>query len=836
MKKINSLLVATLALAMLGTGCSKSSSSGGGGGDSALTISGTLSIAGSSSSSSAYSFMKLFGQNDAFAVTDYKIACATFEDIPKACGGDVGSDGTFSVSCSGFSSVPFGCFVFNSSTFANYPITFNINSGTDQKSVNVSGNVAATIELDLETGVATAAATVASDAKEEIAVDSGKLSNIDGKYAMAGAPYSEVSVRYTDEQKKFFTRVPCMMGPNNGQGACTPVTAEQGYNNLAQNMSGGIVELYSSTENSKSYLSAWDGSGGRAACGNKESGFTFSIDDGAQGQNAVTFDLSGSTQATLQSALGSSIGTVLSQWFPFLVDSGNGSTYNPTITCKYAANLDGDFWNNTPEMVQKCQNDNNCFNGNGDAFGALQRYKFKQLFNGGYSTSDNVLGAYDYRGKTVSSSASVKYGYRTWTNGSTTINEVTLENGRTLESYRVDLGGCIQWPNWQDTSSTEPKYATIVPVGDYVKYYDGAGKVTKEKCRMSEKRLLVEATDGYLMVGQLKYRDLNIFVDLGSGNFQETFTKVCEVDRDGDTSTANDKDILGFPADFTDANVKSQYNNQQNGGSAEQKKGMAMDAVYQLLTSDASEFSGNDVTFYYWDRSSNNGGQVACSEIKRGGAPSGVGPGNASEQTATWNKVKKAFDSVNDPWSKSRLLNCAMIAVANGKFAGVNSGGVPSLGNSYKDVDGNGLSDVVDNLKVNSCIPKFQLTQVCTDEGYCSPRVVCNSMTAANGGCDKAEPTARFAKMPAEALGGDKYTFMQVEYRYENYFDPTTNKSKQCTRTNSMALTTVNALASTIATGQKMRLSMERVESTVCDGESSKVMSIPPMFMDFTKQ
>ena len=216
-KNVLRSMVGTVVAALALAGCTASDSGGGaGGGAAALTISGSLKVAGSGSGGSGFAPFSAFGQNDPFAVTDYKVACTTFEDTPKACGGSVASDGSFSISCSGFSGVPFGCFVFNTVSFTNYPITFNVNSSADdQKSVNVTGNVTATIELDLETGVATGAATVAADQKKEIAVEAGKLAYIDGPYKMSGMDYSLVSSKYTEEQKKFFRIVPCMFGQKN---------------------------------------------------------------------------------------------------------------------------------------------------------------------------------------------------------------------------------------------------------------------------------------------------------------------------------------------------------------------------------------------------------------------------------------------------------------------------------------------------------------------------------------------------------------------------------------------------------------------------------------------
>jgi hypothetical protein len=638
---------------------------------------------------------------------------------------------------------------------------------------------------------------------------------------------------------KFFEYVPCKFGPNSGASSCTPVSAAVGYAALAQNMSGGKVALFSSTEGSKSYLSAWEGAGARAACGNKESGFTFAIDDGSGGQNPVTFDLSAATQTALQDALvhptNGAITKVLAQWFPFLVkQQKDTSAATLAVTCKYAGNLDGDFWNNTPAAITKCENNTGlpngekCFDGKGDVYGALHRYKFVKLYNG-FSGTDPILGQINYSGKTVAvNSASVKYGYRSWNGSQMGITEIAGLNSSNLDSYRIDVGGCLQWPNWQDQSSSEPKYATVVSVGDYVSWYGPNGEVNKDKCRMSEKRLLYQASDGYIMIKNVKYKDINIFVDMdptSAENFQETWNKVCQINFDPDgagTDYSQITEIMSYPVDYDNTKITSEMKNRFNGGDDKQQKGMALDTVYELLTGDGD--FGQNQTFYYWNQKTNSGGNVTCNDIKNP-------PTNQAQ--AVWDQVGLAFDGWGGSWEKARLLNCAMIGVASGKYSSVNN--PPNLSSAYADANNDGLSDIVTTLKNNSCIPKFQLTSLCGDDGFCNSRVICTSMTADNGGCDKAEPAGRFAKMPAEALGGDRYTFMNVEERYDNFFDPSSNKSKMCTRTNAMSITTMNALSIAPALGQKIRLAMEQVESAACEGEATKVMAIPPMYMDFTK-
>lgn len=854
-------IVAALAALMLGTGCTKSSSSNSDNpSSSALTISGSLAIEGSTSSVSGFqaSGKLTKASNSKFAVSDYKIACATFENTPKSCGGDVDSTGAFSVSCTGFSGVPFGCFVYHKTTYANYPITFNVNSGDDQSTVSVSGNVTATVNLDLETGTATAAATVAEGTETEISVDYTKVSNLDGVYSMAGAPYAQVSSKYTSEQLEFFKFIPCMMNNNNNSEPdltqCLNGSPETGYNMMAQEMGGGGVELFASTDSSTTYLSAWDSGGARAACGNVETGFTWKISDGDSGNGMadVTFNLSGTDQSSLKTAVGSSVSSIISTYFPFLADGSSSSTAF-AASCKFAGDLNGDFWNSTPEQVAACQADNTCFNGFGDAFGALQRYKFKKLWSE-YAGTDAILGTVDYTGKLVNESgATLKYGYRAWdpNTNQPTIQEIAGINSSNVDDYRVDVGGCLQWPNWSDTSSTASKVATVVPVGEYVTWYTPNGEM-KDKCRMSEKRLLYEDnTNGYIQIGTSKYKDINVFVDMGGGDFKETWNKVCQVGADGNSNGSIDDvnapttDIMMYPVDFDSTKIATEAQNRFNGGNPEQRKGIKLDAIYTMLTENhGGGGSGGNQTFWYWDMATNSGGQISCNDIK---AP----PSNTTS-SVVWAKVEKAIQNTFDPWSLKGLLSCAMIGVANGEYDGdqanpasdanddmdgSNAAKQPkTLAADYKDLNSNGLPDIVDDLKSNSCIPKFQMTSICSDDGYCESRVVCNSMTAANGGCDQAEPAGRFAKMKAEGLGSDKFRFFNRDERFENFFDPSSNKSKQCTRGESMTITTEDAISSPLSTSGVVRLAFGRVESKVCDGETAEVMAFPPMFMDFTKQ
>ncbi len=852
MKANKVLLTFTVLLASV-VSCSKKGSSGSSAETSALTIAGSLSLSGDSSSSGQTSAKltsakissnnKLYSSISSFSVSGYKVACATFEDVPKACGGDVNeTTGAFSMSCSGFSSVPFGCFVFNTTTFANYPITFNINSGDEQTSVTIAGNLSASIVLDLDAGVASAAATVTQSQVNQIAIDSTKLSNIDGIYSMTSAPYSEVSSKYSIDQLGFFKMVPCLFGGQSGPNgpdftACAGGTSEAGYNMIGEKMSGGsnIQLVFNTDSNNTPYLSAWDSSVGRLACGEIESGFSWKLDDGANGKPAINFDLSGADQATLKTAIQSSVDSMITNYFPFLQE-GSGSSSNFVASCKFAVNLDHNFWNNTPEQVAACQNNTGlvspekCFDGFGDAFGALHRYKFKKLW-AQYNGTDPILGAVNFSSSIVSSGAAVKYGFFGWDSNANqmAISEIAGVTSANIDDYRVDVGGCVQQPNWSQ-SSTGPQYETVVAVGEYITRYGPNGEIFKDKCKMSEKRLLYEATDGSLIIGSLKYKNIFIFVDTGSSNFQPANAKVCQVGIDGndldtnvDDLNAPSTEIMTYPIDFDNTRIAQEAQSRMNGGNQEQRKGMKLDAIYRLV---ASSDSGNQTSFFYRDPATGNGGELACSEIK-----------NPSNAATTWAKVDLAMKSVFDPDSLGSLLSCAMIGISSHVYKDV--GGVgqgPDLTSEYSDANNNNVPDIIDNLRLNSCLPKFQFTQVCSEDGFCEGKVICSSATAANGGCDKAEPVARFGRMKVEALGGDKFQFFNKEERYENFFDPGSNKSKQCTRSEMMTIKTESALTNAVASGQKVRMALGRVESKVCEGSSSEVMTIPPVFMDFTKQ
>lgn len=176
--KFNSKRVALLALAVsiAGMGCTGGSapvaSSDGisvGDGDggttpsSAVVLSGVLALQGSQSfAAQKSSFMTKSSFATLADAEDFRISCSTFEATPKSCGGPVASNGAFNVSCDGFAAIPFGCFVYNTATFNNYPITFNVNSTDEKSAMNVAATTITGIDLviDTDTGTATAAATI----------------------------------------------------------------------------------------------------------------------------------------------------------------------------------------------------------------------------------------------------------------------------------------------------------------------------------------------------------------------------------------------------------------------------------------------------------------------------------------------------------------------------------------------------------------------------------------------------------------------------------------------------------------------------------------------------
>ena len=117
------LTVSILALAMMGCSSDDEESSAA----SSTVIAGSLSGGGSSK----VSFQKLGG----LAVTDYKVRCITLSGEPQAGEGEVGADGSFSLSISVSEAAPIGCFIVK---IADSSVAASFSFESSQQSMNGS--------------------------------------------------------------------------------------------------------------------------------------------------------------------------------------------------------------------------------------------------------------------------------------------------------------------------------------------------------------------------------------------------------------------------------------------------------------------------------------------------------------------------------------------------------------------------------------------------------------------------------------------------------------------------------------------------------------------------
>lgn len=885
--KTKNILV-TIAVAAFAAGCSKKSSGGGTVADSSLNISGSLELVGNNASSSSLlnantkmgTYARSKDKLNSFAISDYKVACATFEDIPKACGTAVGTDGSFSLKCDGFKSAPFGCFVFNTVSFKNYPITFNITTGDSTKessSVNIGGNLSSvSIVLDTDTHLATAAATVSDPASlTEIAVDAGAVAAMDGTWHLAPKAWADVSSKYSAEDLVGIKMIACYKNywqscqqggnnnncsPSNAKTTCTNPNIDAGtaYAAMMQERLGNGMNIFftTSTEDTRHYLNVWPSSASRAICGNVESGFSWKFSDGAGGKPDVNLDFSTSSGCQngetpnncLVRKTGASILTVIGQWFPFLKGDVDGtkSVPNSTVSCKYMYNLWGDFWNPSQSMIDACKSNNLCNSGSGDDMTKTRNYIMAGIYSGTDKTGDSVFAAGVFQPDANFSDSVVAvadatpgYGYRTFDSNGEHWNVLT-------NPTRTDIGGCLQWPDWAKCQGSAgacsgPQYPTIVAVGkDVINYGPNANASTddnKWKCSFSEKRLLVPDSNGYINLNGQKYVEAQSFITVNADANHvkhESWSKICEVANGGD------KLYQTYPFDMTTQQITDQAKQQQGGGSPEQKKGMYMQAIYESLAN-GNDGGGGESYFFTGSRS------ISCSQIKNGAVATGA--------ALTWNEVQKAFDFSFGPWQTGQLIKCVMVGI----HAKHGTGEIYETAyNTLLGQVGQGVLDsfapnaqgeplVFANLKANSCIPKFQMTHMCTTDGYCTPKVICDDYNAADGGCNSgAEPSSRMAHMNVEALPNSKFRFFNLENRFDVMFNPSTNSNLVCQRANYMSITTDDAMtASTTTLG--MTFESSEVEINVsnpdqdCQGntlgsQNKLEMPDPKMYTTFTKQ
>lgn len=853
------LVLLGAAAMLMGVGCSskKSSDSSAATGSTEVKLSGSLALSGSSGSlskvtpiSKPVGIRSYDSKVGALADSAYRIACATFETVPKACGGAVATTGAFDVTCDGFAGVPFGCYVFHTTSFKNFPITFNVNAGEEKSSMKVSGATSLSnveIVLDTDTGLAAAEVTIAdTTAVTEVTVDASALSNIDGTWALSAKTYAEAGSKYSTDDFTSIKKMMCQKsywqtctGPQSG---CSPEAQqtycsnsanltwsdEAAYNAMMQERIGGgnfAIYMKSFTEDSKNYIGVWPSAASRAICGDIETGFTWKFSDGTGGKDDVALDFTTATGCNagekgnecLMRKLGTSVNTVIDQWFPMLKGDLEESAPTVTASCKVIYNLHGDIWNPPFEAQQKC-NDTDapaCSALSGDPVSKVRSYIMKKIYEGATDVAtDKVLKELNLQtpggpntqpaAETTfadnvvdATTATTGYGYRTWNNGTETW--VTLANPQ-----RVDLGGCLQWPDWSkckaggDCSSLKPE---IVKVGSNVKQYgqnpDSSTDDREWKCGFSDKRLLVEdATNGYITLNNVKYREAQSYVEVDSVKY-ESWSKVCDVAFTKDSQTMHNYQT--YPLDFDATKIATEASGRASGGTPEQKRGMYMQAIYEQISSGNKGGGGGGdhgpSDFHY------GSGSVTCSAIRAG--------------TASWANVEKAFENNMGPWQLGGLLKCAMVGVYNNRngaysaqatqLNSISAGIVDSFAPycaSHGGCSGNNADYtplVFKNLAASSCIPQFQMTHACNSEGYCSPKVICDDFQAEDGGCSNgANPASRMARMKVEALADGKFQFLEKNNRYDIRFDPSSNSSTTCQRTEYMTITTDDALTSGI--------------------------------------
>ncbi|HAR41740.1 MAG TPA: hypothetical protein DCS07_03790 [Bdellovibrionales bacterium] len=819
---------------------------------------------------------------------DFRISCSTFEATPKSCGGPVASNGAFNVSCDGFAAIPFGCFVYNTATFNNYPITFNVNSTDEKSAMNVAATTITGIDLviDTDTGTATAAATITNpDTIEEVVVDADAFNGFNGPWTLLVKSYADAASKYSDAdwtmmkndycRKNYWNTCGGTCSDSGQTAACSAanvaaITNETAYNGVVgERMGTDPMPLYfvAKTAGDVRTLEVWPSAAAKSSCVASGSSYSWLFSDGdggkadipfnftvAEGNGCSTDDAANNPSLCLSKKLGTAADTMITQWFPFMAGD---TRVVPSIaaTCKYMVNPPNELWNPSQAVVDACQADTTgCKLMGNDPMNAARSYLFAKIYAGATNagTSDPVLLALsdrDFSDNVIpTGSADLKYGYRTWTGGGETWTEVTSPE-------RVDLGGCLQWPDWaqcQLGGCTTPQNPTIVAVGRMVTNYGPNAAASTDdnswKCNMPEKRLLVANEQGYITLDGVKYLEAQPFITVSSVN-KETWSQVCEL-----TDTTPEPDAtLGyqtFPADFTNAQIVTEAGNRQNGGSPEQQKGTMMGALYELITR-AAEGGGSDSSPTFW----NGTKSISCTDIKDGndGAP-------INFET----DIDPLFKSTHDSWQLSSLLKCVMIGIYNNK--GTCSGVAPNITcdgtygavaadvqNQGADIAGfaesgtTGYPTIFVTLGTNSCLPKFQMTSLCTD-GFCEPKVICSDYVAEDGGCSTgAQPASMMGVLKAEALPGNKFNFFEKSVRYDVRFDPGTSVNTVCQRSEFMTITS-DAITAAPAAGFDIGMIFDNRESETnisspdldCQGQAlsptAQSRSGFKMYTTFTKQ
>lgn len=910
---LNNLGKGLLAVSLLAgfIGCTKgkvAEDSTSGGSSSTLTIAGTMSVLQSGSSTNLAIMSKSTdGRARWRALTDYRLACATFETIPSACGGAVGSDGSFSVSCDGFAEKPFGCFIYHTTTFESYDMVFNVEGEENQVMTAGAGTMSATINIDTETGLAQTEVELPTESAPVTApaVDVTDVSVFDGIFYLGPAPYSAVSSKFTTVDQsalraevEFWTQSPpCPTGStadqqNPNKCTWTPATAAQGYNFYACRMTShdesqcvtdaiaGTVQFPTTTQiangmgmpvyfkssedaNQKPFLSVWPSQANYQACGSDDHTPVWKISDGAGGQADVSLSLgtSSSTGAQVLTSLSGALSTAINQWFPILnaLDS-NGNNYtvqSSDVSCKFAYALPMEYHNNTPTQLAACEADTNgcaTYTSNGNYFDALWKYKQKKLYDGAtISANDSIFGntaQINFANHIVNASAvTVAAGVWDGWNQQTQQPIIAPATGAQM----MDIGGCISWGDGSQNSQP-----SVVEVGKYYQMWNGQEYIY-EKCRFSERRLLVAGT-----------AQQGAWLDLAGDNstqlYREAFPTI-SWDHDSDANTDDKVEIVWgqtcginadgnagvdfieqYPHDETAANIASHFNDRMNGGSQQDRDGLKLRVMMNLLNSkDGRMQVDSSRNFHFYNQNTNQGGQISCTELAN---PADIADnGNATD---AFNKMGEIVHSSHD-YDMAQAMACFLSGVGNGNYESVDFTAFDSLDSpgerqAYADCDDqnndsdcnddgekNNVPDIIENVAANSCLPQVQVTRICNEQGCGEARPLCTDFTADNGGCHKASPISRMALMKVAQLDTGKFSFFQKDEWYDFQYDHRTNTSRQCTRMNMMTISNEVAVTATPSSGDAVVMMFNEKESELCEGEEAEVSPARKQFMYFVK-
>ena len=159
MKRVSRLLQITCIAGLVASplaGCGKKKSkSDGGGGDTPTT---TTTAAGSTNVTLSGS-LSLASDTDAAlnlnAADAYKIYAITFEDTPKACTAEVGTDSKFNAECKDFAGVSWGAFLRQGSKTLG-TIEFAVDSDSSTNMTTGGGTLSMNVAFDPKTGIAKA--------------------------------------------------------------------------------------------------------------------------------------------------------------------------------------------------------------------------------------------------------------------------------------------------------------------------------------------------------------------------------------------------------------------------------------------------------------------------------------------------------------------------------------------------------------------------------------------------------------------------------------------------------------------------------------------------------